>query len=187
MTEHFTREAVIAAGGIVHRDGNVFFTNLDKLNAMFTAKAKEWEAQGAVAWLDLEKLAIGGMAYATNFQASSKQIQLYTHALPAQPADPVNAELVKALEKLIEQHDELAEEDNSGRSLARELAKADHAREVLSRAKAAPETGEEFVRTIKFAIAQGSDAGEFLNAWLHGDTDEWPEFASAQPQQKEGV
>jgi hypothetical protein len=27
-----TKEDVLAAGGIVHRDGNIFFTNIDKLN-----------------------------------------------------------------------------------------------------------------------------------------------------------
>ncbi len=34
----------------------------------------------------------------------------------------------------------------------------------------------EFVRVIEFAINQGTEASEFLNAWLHGDTSEWPEF-----------
>lgn len=34
----------------------------------------------------------------------------------------------------------------------------------------------EFIRVIQFSIAQGMEASEFLNAWLHGDTSEWPEF-----------
>lgn len=62
-------------------------------------------------------------------------------AKDAVSAEPVNAELVKALKKLLEQYDELAEEDNSGWILAGELAKANHAREVLSRAQAAPVVG----------------------------------------------
>ena len=33
-----TKEDVRAAGGIVHSDGNVFFTNLDQLNAAILAK-----------------------------------------------------------------------------------------------------------------------------------------------------
>lgn len=33
MTQHITQEQIRAAGGIVHRDGNIFFTNIDQLNA----------------------------------------------------------------------------------------------------------------------------------------------------------
>ena len=33
-----TEEDIRAAGGIVHRDGNVFFTNVEKLNQAFLAK-----------------------------------------------------------------------------------------------------------------------------------------------------
>ena len=77
----------------------------------------------------------------TQIKAEHKREVDTLHALPAQPAEPVNAELVKALKKLLEQYDELAEEDNSGWILAGELAKANHAREVLSRAQAAPAVG----------------------------------------------
>lgn len=33
MARKLTHEAIRTAGGIVHADGNIFFTNLDKLNA----------------------------------------------------------------------------------------------------------------------------------------------------------
>ena len=33
MTQHITQDAIRAAGGIIHRDGNIFFTNIEKLNA----------------------------------------------------------------------------------------------------------------------------------------------------------
>ena len=36
-----------------------------------------------------------------------------------------------------------------------------------------------FNAAIQFAIEQGEEASEFLNAWRHGDTSEWPEFAAA--------
>lgn len=43
-----TTEHVRAAGGIVHSDGNIFFTDLEKLNAAVTL-AQQAEAQ-PVAW-----------------------------------------------------------------------------------------------------------------------------------------
>lgn len=36
-----TKDDIKAAGGIVHGDGNVFFTNLDQLNKMVQSKLKE--------------------------------------------------------------------------------------------------------------------------------------------------
>ena len=38
----------------------------------------------------------------------------------------------------------------------------------------------EFNRAIDFAIKEGIGAAIFLDAWRHGDTSEWPEFAAAQ-------
>lgn len=32
MTQHITQEDVRAVGGMIHRDGNIFFTNLEVLN-----------------------------------------------------------------------------------------------------------------------------------------------------------
>lgn len=34
----------------------------------------------------------------------------------------------------------------------------------------------EFNKAIDFAIQQGSEASQFLDAWRHGDTSEWPEY-----------
>ena len=38
----------------------------------------------------------------------------------------------------------------------------------------------EFNQAIDFAIKEGIGAAVFLDAWRHGDTSEWPEFAAAQ-------
>lgn len=38
----------------------------------------------------------------------------------------------------------------------------------------------EFNRAIDFAIKEGIGAAIFLDAWRHGDTSEWPEFAAAK-------
>ncbi len=38
----------------------------------------------------------------------------------------------------------------------------------------------EFNQAIDFAIKEGVGAAVFLDAWRHGDTSEWPEFAAAQ-------
>lgn len=38
MSQVLSEQDVRDAGGIVHRDGNVFFTNIDKLNAAILAK-----------------------------------------------------------------------------------------------------------------------------------------------------
>ena len=38
MNQVLSEQDVRDAGGIVHRDGNVFFTNIDKLNAAILAK-----------------------------------------------------------------------------------------------------------------------------------------------------
>lgn len=35
---------------------------------------------------------------------------------------------------------------------------------------------EHFNAAIQFAMTQGLEAREFLHAWVHGDTSEWPEF-----------
>lgn len=43
MTQHITQEQIRAAGGIVHRDGNIFFTNIDQLNAALAQPASEPE------------------------------------------------------------------------------------------------------------------------------------------------
>lgn len=90
-TEHFTREDVIASGGIVHRDGNLFFTNLDKLNAMLTAKVKEWEAQGAVAWLIEQNLPhlpaewfIGGPINSVEFSSDPSKPMRFSRRQDAQ-------------------------------------------------------------------------------------------------------
>lgn len=36
----------------------------------------------------------------------------------------------------------------------------------------------EAIEAIKFAIKEGIGASVFLNEWMHGDTDEWPEFGA---------
>lgn len=38
---HITQEQIRAAGGIIHRDGNIFFTNIDQLNAALAQPASE--------------------------------------------------------------------------------------------------------------------------------------------------
>ncbi len=65
MTQHITQEQIRAAGGIVHRDGNIFFTNIDQLNA---ALAQPASAPAAVSgWklvpveADETMLAVGDM------------------------------------------------------------------------------------------------------------------------------
>lgn len=47
-----------------------------------------------------------------------------------------------------------------------------------------PAGAAQFNAAIDFAITQGLEAADFLDAWRHGDTSEWPEFAQpaeAQP------
>lgn len=53
-------------------------------------------------------------------------------------------------------------------------AKSAHEEEVAS-------VKAEFNRAINFAIGQGIGAAAFLDAWRHGDTEEWPEFEQASP------
>ena len=117
MTEHFTREEaatlakaagfevrrvlglresvpeVVFAHGLINEEVTAL------CNAAVTAKLKGLDAQGAVAWQCKE---VGG----TFWQDCSKERalvraanpskwevrELYTHALPAQPAEPVNAD-----------------------------------------------------------------------------------------------
>ena len=45
MNEYITKEQVRASGGIVHSDGNIFFTNIDQLNAAVQA------------WIDANQMA----------------------------------------------------------------------------------------------------------------------------------
>jgi hypothetical protein len=52
MTQHITQEQIRAAGGIVYCDGNIFFTNIDQLNA---ALAQPASAPAAVSgWMPIE-------------------------------------------------------------------------------------------------------------------------------------
>ena len=41
QARELNKDDVRAAGGIVHSDGNIFFTNIDKLNAAINAKLKQ--------------------------------------------------------------------------------------------------------------------------------------------------
>ena len=49
-----TKDSIRAAGGIVHSDGNVFFTNIDQIKAMLAAPAQAQE--------DVTETAFGNMA-----------------------------------------------------------------------------------------------------------------------------
>ncbi len=107
MTEHFTREEAVALAHKTPMDDQLWMDDADEItaihelcNAAVTAKLKEWDAQGAVAkrWLNSVTMA---------YQYGDKDLQvlvphelLFSHALPAQPAEPVNAELVDALREL---------------------------------------------------------------------------------------
>lgn len=114
LTEHFTREEADAFArnwGVIttkfRTDNAQPYDNLEipaerfkcALEAAVTAKLKEWEAQGAVGFV------MKGREFPNTvfYPASHKPTDInnfdavYTHALPAQPAEPVNAELVEAL------------------------------------------------------------------------------------------
>ncbi len=86
MTEHFTREEAVAL--IQEQIGTATAHLLadravDLLNAAVTAKQAEWEAMGAVATVsDLQR-----DSRAEKAQGLDGATLLYTHALPAQPAE----------------------------------------------------------------------------------------------------
>jgi len=110
MTEHFTRDEAwdIAkeagldwhAGFVVDDENNRF---KDMIEIAVTAKLKEWGAQGAVAEVLWYDPSAGGNAFVDQrpckiidaslafFDSAPIGTKLYTHALPAQPAEPVNA------------------------------------------------------------------------------------------------
>lgn len=222
MTEHFTREE--AAPKFEREDRYIVIKrkDLEKLPLHLRAKLNDWFNSAGCDMPPRQYVVVESdwPEYETVFKMIEARVtgKPFTHALPAQPAEPVNAELVKALEKLIEQYDELAEEDNSGWILASELAKANHAREVLSRAQAAPAVGvpdatvtQEDAELLARVIEQFEDDGETdvdyktlmrfaalgllectrFEATSKGNeiaaNTDAPLFASAQPQQKEGV
>ncbi len=90
MTEHFTREEAVAL--VRERMGTTAATLLAEefialLNAAVTAKQAEWEAQGAVGEVENTN---GNNAVAL-MDCEGRYLptgtQLYTHALPAQPAE----------------------------------------------------------------------------------------------------
>ena len=119
MTEHFTREeaaALAKAAGFEVRRGlglresvpeDVFARGLINeevtalCNAAVTAIDKKREAQGAVGVVNVSNgyKGIPNIAVAW-MQEVSHGAKLYAHALPAQPAEPVNAELVSAAERV---------------------------------------------------------------------------------------
>lgn len=178
-TEHFTRAEVVALAmakcGDMH--GDLLHMNPEQLHAFaedcVTAKQAEWEAQGAVAEVLWYDPSAGGNAFVGQrpckiidaslafFDSAPIGTKLYTHALPAQPAEPVNAELVEAdaveaITQVMEQAqvfasswalvggifdqgnamDDADEEKAELRTMVASLARA-----ALSRAQAAPSVG----------------------------------------------
>lgn len=55
MSQVLSEQDVRDAGGIVHRDGNVFFTNIDKLNAAILAKLADKDAERDKRIAELER------------------------------------------------------------------------------------------------------------------------------------
>lgn len=170
MTEHFTREEAVALAMDAmksnpnHEEAGMCITmrsyewhNL--LNAAVTAKLKEWEAQGAVAWCELN-LSRTGIAYFDGKPVimtgpvgnDCHPTPLFTHALPAQPAEPVNAELVEAFKAARETLQRA--NDQQGYSPICDTiwhtpyeTLFDFMDAALSRAQAAPAVGVPFERT----------------------------------------
>lgn len=187
MTEHFTSDGAVALaknwGKVTtgyRLDNAKPYENLEitvdrfkcALETAVAAKLKEWEAQGAVAEvresapIDADGTTVKAAFLGdTTLPAGTK---LYTHALPAQPAEPVNAELVGMLAKARaglssglwdygpgqdehEQCNELIEEIDA----------------LLSRAQAAPGVGvsdgyvtKEDAELLAHVIEQFEDCGE---------------------------
>jgi len=112
MTDHFTRDEAVALAKEVgvslefpSQDGmpTVYAIDENQIHALaeklISAKLKEWEAQGAVGFVMKGREFPNNVFYPASHEPTdiNNFDAVYTHALPAQPAEPVNAELVEAL------------------------------------------------------------------------------------------
>lgn len=84
MTTHITREHIRAVGGIVHSDGNVFFTSIEQLN----------KAVAAPSCRRLDTGTCGCTAYCGAYLSDNAQ----THPAPA--ATVVNSELTELADRI---------------------------------------------------------------------------------------
>jgi hypothetical protein len=124
MTEHFTRDEAVAMadrlGALQGKEHGCHETELlitkDDIHALLNlsvnVKLKEWEAQGAVAYaydIFTEPACTPIASWQPVIDRDLRTdkptrniVPLYSHALPAQPAEPVsvNAELVEALKEI---------------------------------------------------------------------------------------
>lgn len=183
MTEHFTQAGMKdLAGGIGISFYPRYFSDknlTDLCNAAVNHKLQEWGAQEPVAYRLYDETtgaSIFHLRLPTNVDKSWAIIQLYTRALPAQPAQDVNAGLVDALEELCDIVEGIVQGTPAASTLVDSFT-TQPARAALSQAQPAPvqyrnaDTGvygpEYMNQSAQVAPAQPVNAEFVAVAWKH--------------------